>query len=134
MAGDTSLTVVGNLVADPELRFTQSGTPVCNFRVASTPSAFDKTAQEWRDGETLFVDCTIWRAAAEHVAASLAKGHRVVVSGRMLARTYTTREGEQRTTWGLEVDEVGPSLRYTTARVEPRQPVAAVPEHRATAS
>jgi single-strand DNA-binding protein len=134
VAGETGLTVVGNLVADPELRFTQSGVPVCNFRVASTPRHFDKTEQRWVDGDALFLSCTVWRDAAEHVAASLSRGQRVLVAGSLRSRSYETAEGEKRTAFEVEVDEVGPSLRYAAARVEPRKsPVAAVPEHLATA-
>lgn len=125
MAGDTALTVVGNLVADPELRFTQSGVAVCNFRVASTPRHFDKTTNAWVDGEPLFLSCTVWREAAEHVAESLARGTRVVVSGSLRARSYETREGEKRTAFELDVDEVGPSLRFVSARLERRSLAAA---------
>lgn len=120
MAGDTSLTVVGNLVADPELRFTQAGVPVCNFRVASTPRHFDKNAQEWVDGEPLFLSCTIWRDAAENAAESLERGMRVVVTGVLRARQYETREGEKRTAFEVEAEDVGPSLRYATAKVSRR--------------
>jgi single-strand DNA-binding protein len=117
MAGDTIITVVGNLTADPELRFTPSGAAVANFTVASTPRAFDRQTNEWKDGEALFMRCNIWRDAAENVAESLTKGSRVIVSGRLKQRSYETREGEKRTVVELEVDEIGPSLRYATAKV-----------------
>ena len=114
---DVYVTVVGNLTSDPELRFTPSGAAVCNFTVASTPRTFNRQSNEWQDGETLFQRCSVWRDAAENVAASLAKGHRVVVSGRLRARHYETTEGEKRTALDLDVEEVGPSLRYATAKV-----------------
>ncbi len=117
MAGDTIITVIGNLTADPELRFTPSGAAVANFTVASTPRAFDRQTNEWKDGEALFMRCNIWRDAAENVAESLTKGSRVIVSGRLKQRSYETREGEKRTVVELEVDEIGPSLRYATAKV-----------------
>jgi single-strand DNA-binding protein len=117
MAGETQITVVGNLTGDPELRFTPSGAAVANFTVASTPRTFDRQANEWKDGETLFMRCSIWREAAENVAESLTKGTRVIASGRLVQRSYETREGEKRTTVELQVDEVGPSLRYATAKV-----------------
>jgi single-strand DNA-binding protein len=117
MAGDTVITVVGNLTADPELRFTPSGAAVANFTVASTPRTFDRQSNEWKDGEALFMRCNIWRDAAENVAESLTKGSRVIVSGRLKQRSYDTREGEKRTVVELEVDEIGPSLRYATAKV-----------------
>ena len=117
MAGDTILTVIGNLTADPELRFTPSGAAVANFTVASTPRMFDRQTNEWKDGEALFMRCTIWRDAAENVAESLTKGARVIVSGRLKQRSYETREGEKRTVVELEVEEVGPSLKYATAKV-----------------
>ena len=117
MAGDTIITVVGNLTADPELRFTPSGAAVANFTVASTPRQFDKQSGEWKDGEALFMRCNIWRQAAENVAETLTRGSRVIVSGRLKQRSYETREGEKRTVVELEVDEVGPSLRYATAKV-----------------
>lgn len=117
MAGDTIITVVGNLTADPELRFTPSGAAVANFTVASTPRTFDKQTNEWKDGEALFLRCNIWRQAAEHVAESLTRGARVIVSGRLKQRSFETREGEKRTVIELEVDEIGPSLRYATAKV-----------------
>ena len=117
MAGDTVLTIIGNLTADPELRFTQAGTAVCNFSVASTPRTLDRNTNEWRDGETLFMRCTAWKDLGEHAAESLTRGARVVVYGRLKAKSFTTREGEKRTVMELEVDEIGPSLRYATAKV-----------------
>jgi len=118
MAGDTVITVVGNLVNDPELRFTNSGAAVASFRIASTPRAFDRQSGEWKDGEALFLSCSVWRQAAENVAESLQRGSRVIVQGRLKQRTYETREGEKRTVVELEVDEIGPSLRYATAKVQ----------------
>jgi single-strand DNA-binding protein len=117
MAGDTQITVVGNLVDDPELRFTPSGAAVANFRIASTPRTFDRQANEWKDGEALFLSCSVWRQAAENVAESLQKGMRVIVQGNLRSRQYETREGEKRTVFEIQVDEVGPSLRYATAKV-----------------
>lgn len=117
MAGDTILTVVGNLTADPELRFTPSGAAVANFTVASTPRMMDRQTNEWKDGDPLFMRCSIWREAAENVAESLTRGSRVIVSGRLKQRSYETREGEKRTVVELEVDEIGPSLKYATAKV-----------------
>jgi len=117
MAGETVITVVGNLVDDPELRFTPSGAAVANFRIASTPRTFDRQANEWKDGEALFLSCSVWRQAAENVAESLTRGMRVVVQGRLKARSYETREGEKRTVFEIDVDEVGPSLKYATAKV-----------------
>lgn len=117
MAGDTVITVVGNITADPELRFTPAGAAVANFTVASTPRTFDRQSNEWKDGDALFMRCSIWREAAENVAESLTRGARVVVSGRLKQRSYETREGEKRTVVELEVDEIGPSLRYATAKV-----------------
>ncbi|SDC81301.1 single-stranded DNA-binding protein [Actinokineospora iranica] len=117
MAGDTIITVVGNLTADPELRFTPSGAAVASFTVASTPRTFDRQTNEWKDGEALFLRCNIWRQAAENVAESLTRGARVIVSGRLKQRSFETREGEKRTVMELEVDEVGPSLKYATAKV-----------------
>ncbi len=117
MAGDTVITVVGNLTADPELRFTPSGAAVANFTVASTPRTFDRQTNEWKDGEALFLRCAIWREAAENVAESLTRGARVVVSGRLKQRSFETKEGEKRTVVELDVDEIGPSLRYATAKV-----------------
>jgi single-strand DNA-binding protein len=117
MAGETVITVVGNLTGDPELRFTPSGAAVANFTIASTPRAFDKNSNEWKDGDTLFLNCSIWRQAAENVAESLQKGMRVVAQGRLKQRSYETREGEKRTVVELEVEEVGPSLKYATAKV-----------------
>jgi single-strand DNA-binding protein len=117
MAGETVITVVGNLTADPELRFTPSGAAVASFTVASTPRTFDRQANEWKDGETLFMRCSIWREAAENVAESLTKGTRVIVQGRLVQRSFETREGEKRTVVEMQVDEVGPSMRYATAKV-----------------
>jgi len=117
MAGETVITVVGNLTGDPELRFTPSGAAVANFTIASTPRTFDRQTNEWKDGDTLFLNCSIWRQAAENVAESLQKGMRVVAQGRLKARSYETREGEKRTVMELDVDEVGPSLKYATAKV-----------------
>ena len=117
MAGDTTITVIGNLTADPELRFTPSGAAVANFTVASTPRMFDRQSNEWKDGEALFLRCNIWREAAENVAESLTRGSRVIVTGRLKQRSFETREGEKRTVMEVEVDEVGPSLRYATAKV-----------------
>ncbi len=117
MAGETVITVVGNLVDDPELRFTPSGAAVANFRIASTPRTFDTETREWKDGEALFLSCSVWRQAAENVAESLQKGMRVVVQGRLKQRSYETREGEKRTVFELEVEEVGPSLKFATAKV-----------------
>ena len=117
MAGDTTITVVGNLTADPELRFTPSGAAVANFTVASTPRIFDRQSNEWKDGDALFMRCSIWREAAENVAESLTRGSRVIAQGRLKQRSYETREGEKRTVVELEVDEIGPSLRYATAKV-----------------
>ncbi|MEV7624259.1 single-stranded DNA-binding protein [Actinoplanes sp. NPDC089786] len=118
MANDTTITVVGNLTDDPELRFTPSGAAVANFRIASTPRTLDRQSGEWRDGDPLFLACNIWRDAAEHVAESLKRGSRVIVQGRLRQRSYETKEGEKRTVYELEVDEIGPSLRYATATVK----------------
>lgn len=117
MSGETIITVVGNMVADPELRFTPSGAAVASFTIASTPRTFDKTTNEWKDGDSLFLRCSVWRQAAENVAESLAKGARVIATGRLKQRSYETREGEKRTVVELEVDEVGPSLKSATAKV-----------------
>lgn len=117
MAGETTITVVGNLTADPELRFTSSGAAVASFTVASTPRTFDRQSGEWKDGEALFLRCNIWRQAAENVAESLTRGARVIASGRLKQRSFETREGEKRTVVELDVDEIGPSLRYATAKV-----------------
>ena len=117
MANETITTVVGNLTADPELRFTPSAATVANFTVASTPRTFDRQSGEWKDGDALFMRCTIWRDAAEHVAESLTRGDRVVVQGRLRQRSFETRDGDKRTVVELEVDEIGPSLRYATAKV-----------------
>jgi single-strand DNA-binding protein len=115
--GDTTITVVGNIVADPELRFTPSGAPVANFRVASTPRRYNSQTQQWEDGEAMFLTCNVWRNAAENVAESLTKGMRVIVHGRLKSRSYQTREGENRTVFEIDVDEVGPSLKYASAQV-----------------
>jgi single-strand DNA-binding protein len=117
VAGETVITVVGNLTGDPELRFTPSGAAVASFTVASTPRTLDKATNEWKDGEALFLRCSIWRQAAENVAESLQKGMRVVVQGRLKQRSYETKEGEKRTSYELDVEEVGPSLKYATAKV-----------------
>ena len=117
MAGATVITVVGNLTADPELRYTQNGLPVANFTIASTPRTFDRQANEWNDGEALFLRASVWREFAEHVAGSLTKGSRVIATGRLKQRSYQDREGNTRTAIELEVDEIGPSLRYATAQV-----------------
>ncbi len=117
MAGETQITVVGNLTADPELRYTQNGLPVANFTIASTPRTFDRQANEWKDGEALFLRASVWREFAEHVAGSLTKGMRVIATGRLRQRSYQDREGQNRTAIELEVDEIGPSLRYATAQV-----------------
>ena len=135
MANDTQITIVGNLVAEPELRFTPSGAAVANFTIASTPRTFDKQANEWRDGDPMFLGCSVWRQAAENVAESLTKGMRVIVQGRLKSRSYETREGEKRTVFEIDVEEVGPSLTWATARVtrsgqqqaKPRQQRAADP-------
>lgn len=117
MAGETTITMVGNLVDDPDLRFTPSGAAVANFRIASTPRTFDKQANEWKDADTLFLSCSVWRQAAENVAESLQRGMRVIVAGRLKSRSYETREGEKRTVFEIDVDEVGPSLKNATAKV-----------------
>lgn len=116
MAGDTVITVIGNLTDDPELRFTPSGAAVSNFTVASTPRSFDKESQEWRDGDTLFLRCSVWRQAAENVAESLRRGDRVIVQGRLKQRSYETAEGEKRTVYEMEADEVGASVRFRTIK------------------
>jgi single-strand DNA-binding protein len=117
MAGETIITVVGNLTADPELRFTAAGAAVASFTVASTPRTFDRQSGEWKDGEALFLRCNIWRQAAENTAESLTRGMRVIVTGRLRQRSFETREGEKRTVMEMDVDEIGPSLRYATAKV-----------------
>jgi single-strand DNA-binding protein len=117
MAGETTITVIGNLTTDPELRFTPSGTAVANFTVASTPRQLDKQSGEWRDGDPMFLRCAVWKQYAENVSESLVRGSRVIVHGRLKQRSYETREGEKRTVTELDVDEVGPSLRYATAKV-----------------
>ena len=121
MAGETTLTIIGNLTQDPELRFTPSGAAVANFTVASTPRTFDRQSNEWKDGETLFMRCSVWRDAAENVAESLTRGSRVIVTGRLRSRSYETKEGEKRTVVEMDVDEVGPSLRYANAKVTKTQ-------------
>ena len=117
MSGETSITIVGNLTADPELRFTQSGIPAANFTVASTPRTFDKQSNQWVDGDPLFLRCTVWRDHAEHVAESLSKGMRVIVQGNLRANQWTDKQGNRRTTYQIDVAEIGPSLRYATAQV-----------------
>jgi len=117
MAGETVITVVGNLTSDPELRYTQAGLAVANFTIASTPRNFDRASNDWKDGEALFLRASVWREFAEHVAGSLTKGSRVIATGRLKQRSYETKEGEKRTSIELEVDEIGPSLRYATAQV-----------------
>jgi single-strand DNA-binding protein len=116
-AGDTTITIIGNLVGDPELRYTPTGQAVATFRVASTPRFLDKNTNEWKDGDSLFLSCNVWRQAAENVAESLQRGMRVIVSGRLRQRSYETKEGEKRTVYEIEVDEVGPSLRNASAKV-----------------
>jgi single-strand DNA-binding protein len=117
MANETTITVIGNLTSDPELRFTPSGSAVANFTIASTPRSFDRQSNEWKDGETLFLRASVWREAAENVAESLTKGTRVVAQGRLKSRSYETKEGEKRTVIEFEVDEIGPSLTYSVAKV-----------------
>ncbi|EFS74179.1 single-strand binding family protein [Cutibacterium modestum HL037PA2] len=121
MAGETPITVIGNLTADPELRFTPNGVPVANFTVASTPRTFDRQTNEWRDGEAMFLNCSVWRQFAENVAESLSKGMRVVVSGNLRARSYEDRDGNRRTSYEIDVNEVGPSLRFASAKVSRNQ-------------
>ncbi len=121
MAGETQITLVGNLVDDPELRFTPSGAAVANFRVASTPRTFDRASGEWKDGESMFLSCTVWRQYAENVAESLQRGMRVIVQGRLKQRSFETREGEKRTVFEIDVEEVGPALRSATAKVTKTQ-------------
>lgn len=127
MAGETQITIVGNLVEDPNLRFTPSGQAVANFRVASTPRYFDKQSNQWTDGEALFLTCNVWRQPAEHCAESLTKGMRVIVQGRLKQRSYETREGHKRTVYEVDVDEIGPSLRNATAKVTKAQRAGAAP-------
>jgi single-strand DNA-binding protein len=117
MAGDTVITVIGNLTADPELKFTASGSAVANFTVASTPRALDKASGDWKDGEALFMRCSLWNQAAENIAESLVRGSRVIAQGRLQQRSYTTKEGEKRTVVEMQVEEIGPSLKYATAKV-----------------
>lgn len=121
MSGETVVTVVGNLTADPELRYTQNGIAVANFTIASTPRSFDRQSNEWKDGDALFLRASVWREFAEHVASSLTKGSRVIAQGRLRQRSYETKEGEKRTSIELEIDEIGPSLRYATASVQRAQ-------------
>lgn len=118
MAGDVVITVVGNLTADPEIRFVSTGAAVASFTVASTPRTFDKTSGQWKDGEALFLRCSVWRTTAENLAESLTRGARVIVQGRLVQRSYETREGEKRTVVEMQVDEIGPSLRYATAKIQ----------------
>jgi single-strand DNA-binding protein len=135
-AGDTQITIVGNLVADPELRYTPTGNAVCNFRVASTPRFLDKATNEWKDGDSLFLACNVWRQSAENVAESLTRGMRVIVTGRLRQRSYETKEGEKRTVYEIEVDDVGPSLRNASAKVvkaERNKPADARPAQTASA-
>jgi len=117
MAGDTIITIIGNLTAEPELRFTPSGAAVANFTIASTPRQFDRQSNEWKDGETLFMRCSVWREAAENVAETLQKGMRVIAQGRLKSRSFDTKEGDRRTVMELDVDEIGPSLRFASAKV-----------------
>ncbi|MCD0443438.1 single-stranded DNA-binding protein [Glycomyces sp. A-F 0318] len=117
MAGETVITVIGNLVDDPELRYTPSGAAVAKFRIASTPRTFDRESNQWKDGEALFLTCSVWRQYAENVAESLSRGTRVIVQGRLKQRSYETREGEKRTVFELDVEEVGPALRFSTAKL-----------------
>ncbi|MEH1522126.1 single-stranded DNA-binding protein [Cutibacterium avidum] len=117
MSGETPITVIGNLTADPELRFTPNGVPVANFTVASTPRTFDRQTNEWRDGEAMFLNCSVWRQFAENVAESLSKGMRVIVNGNLKARSYEDRDGNRRTSYEIDVNEVGPSLRFASAKV-----------------
>lgn len=121
MAGETTITLIGNLTADPELRWTPSNLPVVNFTVASTPRTFDRQSGEWRDGDPMFLNCSAWRQMAENIAETLVKGSRVVVVGRLKSRSYETREGERRTVFEIDVDEVGPSLRYASANIQRNQ-------------
>ena len=118
MAGETPITLIGNLTADPELRFTPNGAAVANFTVASTPRTFDRQTNEWRDGDSMFINCSVWRQYAENVAESLTKGTRVIVIGRLKQRSYETREGEKRTVYEVDIDDIGPALRYATAKVQ----------------
>lgn len=144
MAGEPEITVVGNLTGDPELRFTPNGAAVANFTIASTPRNYDRASGEWKEGQTLFLRASIWRDAAENVAETLKKGMRVIASGKLVSRTYTTKEGEERSSFELQVDEIGPSLRWATASVTPKrsnanfsranQPQAGAPQQAAPAS
>lgn len=130
MAGETVITVVGNLTADPELRFTNNGVALASFTIASTPRTFDRQTNEWKDGEALFLRCTVWREYAENVANSLTKGTRVIARGTLRQRSYETKEGERRTSYELDIDEIGPSLRYSTAQISrtPMRGAGAAPE------
>ncbi|MDO4606085.1 MAG: single-stranded DNA-binding protein [Bowdeniella nasicola] len=121
MAGETVITVIGNLIADPELKFTNSGAPVANFTVASTPRTFDRDTREWKDGDTLFLRCSVWREYAENVAESLSKGMRVIVQGRLVQRNFENQQGERRSVIELQVEEIGPALRFATAKVQRSQ-------------
>lgn len=132
MAGETLITIVGNLVDDPELRYTPSGDAVANFRVASTPRVYDRESAEWTDGETLFLTCTVWRQYAENVAESLARGNRVIVQGRLKQRSYENAEGEKRTVYEIDVEDVGPVLRFGTARLTHGNAAEKAPEPVAT--
>jgi single-strand DNA-binding protein len=127
VAGDTTITITGNLTADPEMRFTPGGAAVANFRVASTPRTYDREAGQWKDGDTLFLSCSVWRDQAEHLVDSLTRGSRVIVTGRLRQRNYETREGDKRTVFELQVDEMGPSLLYATAKVTKAIPSASRP-------
>ena len=131
--GDTQITLVGNIVAEPELRFTPAGAAVCNFRVASTPRTYNKQTNQWEDGEAMFLTCNVWRQAAENASQSLAKGMRVIVQGRLKARTFQNREGENRTVFEIDVDEVGPSLRYASAQVD-RNPIEGARQNQGAAT
>ena len=134
MAAETIITIVGNLTADPELRFTPSGAAVASFTVASTPRTFDRQTSEWKDGDTLFLRCSVWREAAENVAESLTKGTRVIVRGRLVQRSFETREGEKRTVVEMQMDEIGPSLRSATAKVARKSAAGAYNGNRGTVS
>ncbi|WP_275690048.1 single-stranded DNA-binding protein [Actinomyces marmotae] len=134
MAGDTVITIIGNLTADPEMRFTPSGAAVASFTIASTPRTFNRQTNEWQDGQTLFMRCSIWRDAAENVAESLTKGMRVIAQGRLQQRSYTDREGAQRTVVEMQVDEIGPSLRHSTAQIGRRRASGQAPDHAAQRS
>jgi single-strand DNA-binding protein len=132
MSGETVVTLVGNLTSDPELRYTQGGLAVANFTIASTPRNFDRAKNEWVDGEALFLRASVWREFAEHVAGSLSKGSRVIVTGRLKQKSYTTKEGEKRSSFELEVDDIGPSLKYVTASLVRAEPGGAFPTNNET--